>query len=287
MLCWMNGQITSENEMFLSPFDHGVLYGHGSFETFRSYSGKVVFLDYHFSRLSHTLAVLHIYIPFTLDEFQRAITELHELGEGQDGVYKIIVTAGQPNSASGYYENPNVIIVRKPIGEIKRGVEKNGQWLKINHYPRNKELVVRGLDYSDYILGKMELVDSFKYEGLLKNERGMITEGLRSNIFWAKNDIIYTPCLSTGIVRGITREWIIKLAKEIGYEVREGEFWQEDLEHAYECFITNSVEELVAIREIGNVRFAGNEGPVYNRLYNAYLYIVEQKLKGEPYVRKI
>ena len=74
MLCWMNGQITSENEMFLSPFDHGVLYGHGSFETFRSYSGKVVFLDYHFSRLSHTLAVLHIYIPFTLDEFQRTLS---------------------------------------------------------------------------------------------------------------------------------------------------------------------------------------------------------------------
>ena len=59
------------------------------------------------------------------------------------------------------------------------------------------------------------------------------------------------------------------MAKEVGFEVQEGEFWQEDVEQSYECFMTNAVEELVAIREIGNVRFAGNEGPVYNRLYNA------------------
>jgi len=277
----MNGQIISENEMCLSPFDHGVLYGHGSFETFRSYRGKVIFLDYHFSRLCHALTMMHIHIPFTLTELQRVIQQLQELGAGSDGIYKVIVTAGKPNSAKIYYENPNVILLRTPIDDIKRGAEKNGQWLKTHHFPRNKELFVRGLEYSDYIMGQMELIDKSNYEGILTNERGVVTEGLRSNIFWAKNDILYTPCLSTGIVRGITREWIIKIAKEVGFEVREGEFWQEDVEQAYECFMTNAVEELVAIREIGNVRFAGNEGPVYNRLYNAYLYIIEQKLKGE------
>ena len=98
------------------------------------------------------------------------------------------------------------------------------------------------------------------------------------NIFWVKNDILYTPSLSLGIVKGITREWVMTLAREIGFEVREGEFDRQEVESAHECFLTNAIDEIIPLSQIGNARFAGNEGPVYRRLHEAYVYILEQQL---------
>ncbi|WP_249664245.1 aminotransferase class IV, partial [Lysinibacillus sp. D4B1_S16] len=82
--------------------------------------------------------------------------------------------------------------------------------------------------------------------------------GVTSNVFWVKNDKLYTPSLETGILPGIARARVIKKADALGLEVREGFYTKEDLRQSTECFITNSVQELVPIIYIENQQLLGN-----------------------------
>lgn len=278
MKFWMNGRLVARKHVQLSPFDHGLLYGHGSFETFRSYHGKVPFLHYHYARLLQTLHALQIPFSYSEEVIEKAVNQLLAEVKGSDCVFRLTVTAGEWQENG--YTKPNVWMTAAMLGSIKRGIEKRGKWLSLRHMGRADRLDVRGLHYSDFRCGQLELADAIKYEGLLLNEQELVTEGVRSNIFWAKNDILYTPSLSLGIVKGITREWVITLAREIGIEVREGEFDREEVESAHEVFLTNAVDEIIPLSQIGRYKFAGNVGSLYNRLHQAYVYILEQKLKG-------
>lgn len=279
MKFWMNGKLVARKHVQLSPFDHGLLYGHGSFETFRSYHGKVPFLHYHYTRLLQTLNQLAIVFPYSEEVIERAAHQLLAEVNGYDCVFRLTVTAGEWQDNG--YTKPNVWMTAVMLGASKRGIERRGKWLSIRHKARADLLEVRGFHYSDLRSGQMQLSDPFKYEGLLLNEQDIVTEGVRSNIFWVKNDILYTPSLSLGIVKGVTREWIITLANKLDIEVREGEFECEDVESAYECFLTNAIDELIPLSQIGRCHFQGHEGPIYRRLHQAYVYIIEQQLKGD------
>lgn len=281
MKFWMNGKLVTRKHIQLSPFDHGLLYGHGSFETFRSYRGKVPFLHYHYTRLLQTLHVLGIVFPYSEEAIEKAVDQLLAQTGGGDCIFRLSVTAGEWQVDG--YTKPNVWMTAAMLSSSSsmRGVEKRGKWLSTCHKGRGDLLDVRGFHYSDMRSGQLELANPLKYEGLLLNEHDIVTESIRSNVFFAKNDILYTPALSLGIVKGITREWVITLAKEIGFEVREGEFDREELESAHECFLTNAIDELIPLSRIGRSEFAGNEGLVYKRLHQAYVYIIEQRLKGD------
>ncbi|CAM5213192.1 4-amino-4-deoxychorismate lyase OS=Ureibacillus acetophenoni OX=614649 GN=SAMN05877842_1248 PE=4 SV=1 [Ureibacillus acetophenoni] len=75
---------------------------------------------------------------------------------------------------------------------------------------------------------------------------------------------------------------MINTAKQMGYRVVEDLFIKKDLEEAYECFVTNSIDEIVPISNIGNVQFLGRDGTIYQRLHNAYIdEILRTIKKGE------
>lgn len=114
-------------------------------------------------------------------------------------------------------------------------------------------------------------------EGFFLTETGYVAEGVTSNIFWVKNDILYTPSLEAGILPGITRAWVIERAQSLGIEIQEGLFTKNDVEQGSECFITNSVQELVPICRLEDIQLLGNRGPIYLRLHEAFVKEVEQE----------
>lgn len=282
MLCWMNGEYIDSSQLLISPFDHGFLYGLGFFETFRTYEGKAPFLQEHIERLEKALQHFHIHMPYTIKEVQTVIERLNE-ASGGDGYFRLNVSAGaheiglQPTS----YNKPTVILFRKPLPERPRGKERRGVWLKT---PRNTAEGVQRFKshhYGNNVLARFEVPNLADYEGFFLTEDGFVAEGITSNIFWVKNDILYTPSLATGILGGITRNAIISTAMSIGFVVKEGSYTPASLEQADECFVTNAVQELVPIDQIGQVIFKGNTGPVYNRLHDMYLTQIFQRIKGE------
>lgn len=278
MLCWMNGEYVKAADLRISPFDHGFLYGLGFFETFRTYGGKILFFEAHLERLQAALTQFRIHMPYTADELISVVEKLNEQADGQDGYFRINVSAGehgiglQPTE----YTKPNVIVFRKELHAAPRGQEKRARWLETPRNSPEHGVRVKSHHYGNNVLGRFEMPSLATQEGFFLTEEGYVAEGVTSNIFWVKNDILYTPSLETGILPGITREWVIQKAKQLGIQVEVGLFTKSDLEQATECFITNSVQELVPINLLEDIQLLGNKGPVYSRLHEAYVEEIKQ-----------
>ena len=278
MQCWMNGEYVAALDLRISPFDHGFLYGLGFFETFRTYEGKVLFFEAHMERLVAALTQYRIHMPYTGDELLMVIEQLNEQAGGQDGYFRLNVSAGehgiglQPTE----YTKPNVILFRKELHVTQNGQEKTARWLETPRNSPEQGVRVKSHHYGNNVLGRFEMPSLATQEGFFLTKEGYVAEGVTSNIFWVKNDILYTPSLETGILPGITREWVIQKAKQIGIQVEVGLFTQSDVEQALECFITNSVQELVPIGRLEDIKLLGSKGPVYTRLHEAYVEEIKQ-----------
>ena len=256
MLCWMNGEYIEASKLRISPFDHGFLYGLGFFETFRTYEGEPVFILEHFNRLCEGLKEYRIAMPYTVNEISDVIRLLNET-DGADGYFRINVSAGAHDIglAPTEYTQPTVIIFRKQLKLAERGTEKEACWLKTPRNLPEQSIRHKSHHYGNNVSARLELPNLANFEGFFVTTTGIVAEGITSNIFWVKNDILYTPSLDTGILPGITRQFVIQLAQHLGYTVQQGFYVKRELEQADECFITNSVQELVPISKLGYSKF--------------------------------
>ena len=287
MLCWMNGQYIDEHELKISHFDHGFLYGLGFFETFRTYEGKAVYLQEHFNRLIEALKEYRIHFPYTIQDIEEVIEKLNAQ-DGNEGYFRLNVSAGvHPiGLAPSEYTEPTIILFRKELPKMVRGTEKEAVWLKTARNSPEQQTRYKSHHYGNNVRARLELASLANQEGFFTDKNGVVAEGITSNIFWIKDDILYTPSTRLGILPGITRAIVIRLAKELAIPVREGSFMAWELEQADECFVTTAVQELVPISHIGKIRFAGSEGRLYKKLHTAYLQKIVLHL-GESHVRKL
>ena len=148
MLCWMNGEYVEHDALKISPFDHGFLYGLGFFETFRTYKGKPLFLKEHLTRLQQALSAFRISFPYTAEQLEGVIEKLNEADDFQDGYFRLNVSAGEHEIglAPTRYENPNVILFRKSLPPLVKGVEKTATILEHGvTYLKTGRLVLKGI----------------------------------------------------------------------------------------------------------------------------------------------
>ena len=167
------------------------------------------------------------------------------------------------------YTELQVLVLREPAKPLAQ-FEKEAIWL---------QTVYKSESPSTRIRAGFEVPTFERFEGFLTTTRDVIAEGVTSSIFWAKNDILYTPSLRVGIRPTVIRQTIIQLAQIMGYNVQEDFYLKYELEEAHECFIVNSLEEIVPITRIGHAAFAGREGLAYERLYHAYGHEISQRLR--------
>lgn len=279
MLCWMNGTYMPADELRISPFDHGFLYGAGFFETFRTYGGHVFLFKEHMERLKRALAEYRILMPYEDDAILTVIRKLDEAAGGDDGYFRLNVSAGVHDIglAPTTYETPNVILFRKALPPIKQGASKEGVWLTT---PRNApESLIRHKSHHflNNIGGRLELPSLKDYEGIFLTQDGFVAEGVTSNVFWLKDDNLYTPSIETGILPGTTRAFVMRIAKSIELPVCEGFYTKEDVETADELFVTNAVQELVPLHSIADVQLPGSEGTFYKKLRAHYRKAIEER----------
>lgn len=274
----MNGEYLKAEDLRISPFDHGFLYGLGFFETFRTYGDKVFEWDMHMERLHAALSQYHIHLAYSSEALLEVVQHLNKQSNGQDGYFRLNVSAGEHGIGlqPAEYKQPNVIVFRKELPSAPRGTEKNVQWLETPRNTPEKGVRVKSHHYGNNVLGRFEMPSLAQQEGLFLTRDGYVAEGVTSNVFWVKNDILYTPSLDTGILPGIIRGWVIKKASSLGIYVKEGLFAKEDVENSTECFITNSIQELVPIRKLANKQLLGKEGPIYSSIHEAFIKEVEQ-----------
>ncbi|PIC75775.1 4-amino-4-deoxychorismate lyase [Sporosarcina sp. P19] len=278
MICWINGKQVVAEELQISPFDHGFLYGLGFFETFRTYEGRVFLYNSHMIRLRSALADYRIEMRYSDEEILSAIHSLYKENGYEDGYYRLNVSAGVHNIglAPTQYEQPNVLIFQKSLHLPPVHTEKDGVWLATTRNEPESVVRHKSHQYANNVKGRLELTSLKETEGLFVTSDGYVAEGITSNVFWVKQGQLYTPSLETGILPGTTRAFVIEMAREIGLPIHEGLYMQDELESADEVFITNAIQELVPIRQVGEVLFSGKEGSVYQRLHAGYRQAVNR-----------
>ncbi|AWC27051.1 aminodeoxychorismate lyase [Bacillus cytotoxicus] len=272
MLIYVNGTYVEDTEAKISPYDHGYLYGLGVFETFRIYNGHPFLLDDHYERLMDALAALQIEWDMKKGDMLTILKELLLRNELKHAYIRFNVSAGidEIGLQTGVYKNPSVIVFIKPLNPPDIVVEKEGVILKQVRNTPEGNFRLKSHHYLNNILGKREIGNATNREGIFFTKEGYVAEGIVSNIFFVKEGALYTPSLHTGILNGITRAFIIKVAQMLNIKVKEGLFTKEELLTAEEVFVTNSIQEIVPLLHIEGRDFPGKEGEITKKLIGVY-----------------
>ena len=282
MWCWMNGDLLRQEELKISPFDHGFLYGVGFFETFRTYNGQVLLFREHMKRLSAALLEYRITMPYSEAEIFQAVKKLTEKHGGEDGYFRLNVSAGnhEIGLAPSAYPTPNAILFRKDLPKVERGTEKTAVWLETRRNQPESSIRHKSHNFLNNVRGRMEVSSLRDTEGIFVTHSGHVAEGITSNVFWIKDETLYTPTIETGILPGTTRALICRLALANGIQVKEGFYSKEDVEAADELFVTNAVQEIVPISKLENTNFPGNTGEFYQNIHKAYIKAISELKEG-------
>ena len=258
MYVHIDGEIKKAGEARLSVFDHGFMYGLGLFETFRVYNGHPFLLDAHMERLEAGAEELGIVFHYERKTVEAEIRQLLDANGLKDAYVRYNVSAGPGGLGiqTTPYLEPAIVIYMKPLPAAgAEPVQKDALWLRLRrNSPEGRERL-KSHHYMNNWLAKQEIKDRPDAEGIFVNEEGYVAEGIVSNIFWRKKDTLYTPAVETGILNGITRQFVIQLAHENDYVVEEGYFLPQDIEAAEEMFVTNSIQEIAAVRALGDYYF--------------------------------
>ncbi len=265
-----------KEEAIISPFDHGFLYGMGLFETFRVYNGHPFLLDDHIERLNNSLQVLNINVQYTREQIAGALQLLLKKNRLEDAYIRLNVSAGigEIGLQTEPYQNPNLIIFSKTLPPMK-DVEKTALLLKIKRNTPEGHERLKSHHYLNNILAKREIGQSHDCEGIFLTAEGYLAEGVVSNLFWIKDEVLYTPTIDTGILNGITRQFVLELARKEGIEIQEGLYPVVAVLEADEVFVTNSIQEIVPIAEIDGCMKPGKTGEMVKKIKEQYRNFTE------------
>ncbi|MCP8615749.1 branched-chain-amino-acid transaminase [Salirhabdus salicampi] len=278
---FLSGEFVKKEDAVVSVYDHGFLYGDGVFEGLRVYSGNIFKLDEHLKRLYESAQSIMLNVPYTKEEFKQIIVETIRKNQLENAYIRVVVSRGVGNLGLDptHCSNPRVIIIAEALALFPKELYEKGLKLGSVSTRRNRPDVlspqVKSLNYLNNILVKLEANQAGVDEALMLNDQGYVTEGSADNIFIVKNNVIYTPPVYLGALEGITRNAIIDLAKEKGYEVKEEPFTRHDVYVADEVFLTGTAAEVIAVVEVDRRQIQnGKPGEVTNHLLSEFRKVV-------------
>ncbi|ALC83295.1 MULTISPECIES: aminodeoxychorismate lyase [Bacillus] len=265
MIIYLNGQYVEEKEAMLSPLDHGFLYGVGVFESFCLIGAKPFLLEWHLERLHYALNDLGINIHLEKREVLHILAELLKRNRLQGGNARIRlnVSAGPGEKAApsaNPYLNPSVLILISPFQPDSIPEEKNGILLNLRRNTPEGHVRLKSHHFLNNIYAKKEVGNDSSKEGIFLTSDHYVAEGITSNIFWRKDQTVFTPSIGTGILNGVMRRYVLQVLKENGYEIRVGKFRKESLLEADEAWLTNSVQAIVPFAAIESSVYPGKNG---------------------------
>jgi branched-chain amino acid aminotransferase len=286
---WMDGELVPWGEAKVHVLTHTLHYGSGVFEGIRAYPtsrGPAVFrLTEHMRRLHDSARLLHMDIPYSVEELVAATKETIRANKVESCYIR-------PLAYLGYGEmglNPlpcqvNVSIAVWPWGTylgdegIAKGVRmKISTWRRMD--PNINPVAAKGTGiYINSSLAKVEALHGGYDEAILLNTTGSVAEATGENVFTVKNGVLYTPPLSSGALEGITRDSVMTIARDFGYEVREQPLLRTDLYLADEAFLCGTAAEIVPIREVDD-REIGDPGEITRKIQETYFAAVHGQVE--------
>lgn len=290
---WKNGEFIDWDDARIHVMSHVVNYGSSVFEGIRCYNttkGSAVFrLTEHMQRLVNSAKIYRMDSAFTRDEFCDATLELIRQSGLDECYIRPVIFRGldEENPAFGVYPLNNPIESwiaawqwGKYLGEeaLEAGIDVCvSSWTRItsNSLPT---MAKAGANYMNSQLIKMEAKLGGFSEGIALDDRGYVSEGSGENIFLVNNGKLITPPLGASVLPGITRDSVIKIAREMGIEVIETSIQRAALYLADELFFTGTAAEITPIRSVDRITVGGGKcGEVTKRLQKEFFDIILAK----------
>ncbi len=274
---YINGTLYDKDDAKISVYDHGLLYGDGVFEGIRSYGGKVFRLQEHLDRLWDSAKALWLEIPTSKPQMARNIQRMLETNGIEDGYVRVLVTRGcgtlglDPNRCT----DPQVIIIADTVSLYPKELYEKGLAIitvsTVRSHPAALSPRIKSLNYLNNILAKIEGLQAGCIEALMLNHKGEVAECTGDNIFLVRRGRILTPPNEAGILEGITRDAVMTLAREAGYDMRETPLTKHDVYIADECFLTGTAAEVVPVVKVDSRTIGdGTPGPVTGELMQRF-----------------
>lgn len=277
---WLNGQFVDWDKANIHILSHSLHYGSGVFEGIRMYDttkGSAIFqLDRHLDRLYYSAKSVKMEVPWTKEEFKKAILETIKINDVKACYIRPIIYYGYGELRVGPGGCPvEASIAVWPWGTYLSDdpIEiKTSDFIRIHPKSSVTDAKICG-HYINSMLAGLQATSKGYTEALLLDFEGNIAEGPGENFFMVKNNKIITPPLGT-ILAGITRESVIELARDLGHEVIEKAIKLEDAYKADECFFTGTAAEMTPIESIDNKKIKNARGKVTSHLREEFMKIV-------------
>lgn len=279
MYLYVNGEVKQDTDIHISPYEHGFLYGAGLFETFRTYEGTPFLFTDHINRLIQGAGELEMELPSSLEkDIRQAVPQLLEANQLTDAYFRLNVSAGAEGVGlpAEKYRDPLIILYIKPLPE-KMANEKKVRTLTLRRNSPEGSERRKSHHYWNNILGKREIGNVPDTEGIFLTDAGAVSEGVTSNIFFVKDGSLFTPDESCGCLNGITAQFVQHAALAMGLHVYQGRFPLKAAQRADEIFLTNSIQEIIAVTEWDGKQYPGASGAVTQALQHVYKQAVGKK----------
>jgi branched-chain amino acid aminotransferase len=283
---WINGEFIEWQQAKIHCLTHTFHYGYGVLEGVRAYAtakGPAIFrLDDHTNRLFRSAKILNISIPYTKEQLNAAQQDILRKNNLQSAYLRPMVYYGsdylglhtdnlQSQVMIAAWDWPSYI----SHNSARQGIKVRTASFTRNHINSVLTKAKANGNYLNSILALQEAKSSGCDEALFLDHQGYIAEGSGQNVFIVKNNILYTPEL-TSILDGITRDTIFTLATSLGLSVKEKNMARDEMYTADEMFFTGTAVEVTPICEIDNrIVGTGKPGKITLSLQELYLSIVK------------
>ncbi|HEV7959043.1 MAG TPA: branched-chain amino acid transaminase [Acidimicrobiales bacterium] len=288
---WMDGTFVDWPDATVHVLSHTLHYGTGAFEGIRAYktpNGVAIFrLKEHLERLLRSCKILMIDVPYSLADLCGATKEIVRVNELHDGCYiRPIVYLGYGEMGVNPIGSPvNTAIAAWPWGAyLGEEASLNGARMKISswsrHHPNSMPTASKTIGgYVNASLAKVEAVKAGYDEALMLGPDGRVSEGTGENLFLVRDGTLVSPPPSeAGALQGITQASIVKIAKDLGYEVTFEALRRDDIYLADEAFVTGTAVEVVPLSSVDDRLIGdGKPGPITKNIKTTF----HQAVSGE------
>lgn len=284
---WMNGEIIPWAEAQIHALSHSANYGSGVFDGTRAYEtpdGPAVFRhDDHIDRLENSAKLLDIDFDYEKDTLKEAARDLIRQNDLGDAYIRQNISYGYHSLGVAPPEDcpVNTLVAAFPWGTyLGEDALMHGARVELSPFRRIHSsqfptaAKTMGI-YTIAMLSKQRAIANGYHEAILLDMEGNVAEGSGENLFVVHDNTLYTPGLDASILPGITRQSIMTLAEDLGYDVKEQRITTGELFTADELFFCGTAAEVTPIREVDNTQIgAGEPGPVTKELQDEFFAVV-------------
>jgi D-alanine transaminase len=270
-LVWINGTVSPLDGATVSLEDRGFVFGDGVYEVVRTYGGKPFEMDAHMARFERSAAGIELALPKPMAEIAAIALELLGRVDFPETMLYFQLTRGSARRYHPFPENtpPTLVIWAQPLGHVPEALREDGAAAITHPDQRWARCDLKTICLLPNVLAKEHAKRAGAYEALLVRD-GLVTEGSSSNVALVKDTTVVTPIADNRILPGITRDVVLRLAREAGFSIEERDVRESELFEADEVFVLATTAEVLPITTIdGRPVGLGRPGPVTTRLLQA------------------